>query len=50
MANGSIIQTIVTDVEQVVIGIIEKILSGGTTTEQLKESLDEFKASRHHGR
>lgn len=52
MAN-SIVQTIVTEVEQVVISIIEKILAGGVTTgegeQQLRSGLDELK-SRRHGR
>jgi hypothetical protein len=50
---GNIVQTIVTEVEQLAIGIIEKLLSGGVIAgekaDELRSSLDEFK-SRRHGR
>jgi hypothetical protein len=53
MASSNIVQTIITEVEQVVISIIEKILAGGVTAgekaDELRSGLDELK-SRHHGR
>lgn len=52
MANP-IVQTIIAEVEQAVISIIEKILAGGVTSgegeQQLRSGLDELK-NRHHGR
>lgn len=51
MPLPNIVQTIVTEVEQTVITIIEKILAGGITGEhadQLREGLDELKS--RHGR